>query len=90
MSKNYDYKLICASSASDFENQITKYLNEGYKLEGTRTVNISIAEKVFYTQAMIKEDNSDKTMLSENTQIDNILRKFCTESIIEVGVDKDD
>lgn len=57
MSKNYDYKLICASSASDFENQITKYLNEGYRLEGTRTVNISIAEKVFYTQAMIKEDN---------------------------------
>lgn len=57
MSKNYDYKLICASNAFDFENQITKYLNEGYKLEGTRTVNISIAEKVFYTQAMIKEDS---------------------------------
>lgn len=59
MSSKTDYKLVCANNITDFENEVTKLLNEGYAFHGVRTVDINDAGKVFYTQAMIKNSYDD-------------------------------
>lgn len=83
-----EYRIVRISHKVDFENEINRLLKEGWKLHGpTFLDNYSGGA---FTQPMVRDDNIDEIMLSENTKIDNILRKFCTKNIIEVGADKDD
>lgn len=53
---NKDYRLVCANNVVDFEREVTKLLNEGYTFHGVRTVDMNDAGRVFYTQAMIKNN----------------------------------
>lgn len=83
-----EYKIVRISHIVDFENEINRLLKEGWKLHGSTFLDNYAGGS--YSQPMVKEDNSDETMLSENRRIDYIIREYCKEDIIEVGVDKDD
>lgn len=80
------YKIVSNVSSWEVEENVERYLNEGYKLYGNISVIPVSGNRAWYTQTLVKEDDNE-TMLTEN-QVDDILRSHCTEGIIEVGVDK--
>lgn len=68
------YKLLHNIYIDKLEKDINDLLEQGWKLHG-HTLIETYGGKVYY-QAMIKEDNSDETMLSENKKVSYVVSEF--------------